>query len=53
MCVEKILILVTLVGPLVTKKDSKQRKATTVKDRLTVTFRFLTSGDSFTTPVLI
>lgn len=40
--------LITLVGPIIGKKDTKLRKAIPVKDRLALTLRFLASGDSFT-----
>ena len=40
--------LIKLIGPIIQKKDTKLRKAIPVKDRLALTLRFLTSGDSFT-----
>nr|CAH7756981.1 unnamed protein product [Callosobruchus chinensis] len=39
--------LIILVGPKISKMDSKFRKAIPVQDRLTITLRFLATGDSF------
>nr|CAH7737687.1 unnamed protein product [Callosobruchus chinensis] len=38
--------LVILVGPKISKMDTKLRKAIPVQDRLAITLRFLATGDS-------
>nr|CAH7763261.1 unnamed protein product [Callosobruchus chinensis] len=40
--------LIILVGPKISKMDTKFRKAIPVQDRLAITLRFLATGDSFT-----
>nr|CAH7713811.1 unnamed protein product [Callosobruchus chinensis] len=40
--------LIILVGPTISKMDTKFRKAIPVQDRLAITLRFLATGDSFT-----
>nr|CAH7733508.1 unnamed protein product [Callosobruchus chinensis] len=40
--------LIILVGPKISKMDTKFRKAISVQDRLAITLRFLATGDSFT-----
>nr|CAH7747408.1 unnamed protein product [Callosobruchus chinensis] len=40
--------LIILVGPKISKMDTKFRKAIPVHDRLGITLRFLATGDSFT-----
>nr|CAH7726416.1 unnamed protein product [Callosobruchus chinensis] len=40
--------LVILVGPKISKMDTKFQKAIPVQDRLAITLRFLATGDSFT-----
>nr|CAH7747793.1 unnamed protein product [Callosobruchus chinensis] len=40
--------LIILVGPKISKMDTKFRKAIPVQDRLAITLRFLASEDSFT-----
>lgn len=39
--------LLSLVSPVITKQDTVMRKSITAKDRLILTLRFLSSGDSF------
>nr|CAH7769890.1 unnamed protein product [Callosobruchus chinensis] len=39
---------IILVGPKISKMDTKFRKAIHVQDRLAITLRFLATGDSFT-----
>lgn len=39
--------LLNWVGPHIAKRDTDQRKATSVTDRLAVTLRFLGTGDSY------
>nr|CAH7768608.1 unnamed protein product [Callosobruchus chinensis] len=40
--------LIILVGPKISKMDTKFRKAIPVQDRLAIKLRFLATGDSFT-----
>nr|CAH7736886.1 unnamed protein product [Callosobruchus chinensis] len=40
--------LVILVGPKISKMDTKFQKAIPVQDRSAITLRFLATGDSFT-----
>nr|CAH7769119.1 unnamed protein product [Callosobruchus chinensis] len=40
--------LIILVGPKISKMDTKFRKAIPVQDRLAITLRFLATGNSFT-----
>nr|CAH7726424.1 unnamed protein product [Callosobruchus chinensis] len=40
--------LIILVGPKISKMDTKFRRAIPVQDRLAITLRFLATGDSFT-----
>nr|CAH7725731.1 unnamed protein product [Callosobruchus chinensis] len=40
--------LIILVGPKISKMDTKFRKAIPVEDRLAITLRFLATGDFFT-----
>lgn len=40
--------LLNMIGPAIQKTDTKFRKAISVKERLSITLRFLASGDSFT-----
>nr|CAH7754691.1 unnamed protein product [Callosobruchus chinensis] len=40
--------LIILVGPKISKMDTKFRKAIPVQDRLAITLRFSATGDSFT-----
>nr|CAH7738892.1 unnamed protein product [Callosobruchus chinensis] len=40
--------LIIIVGPKISKMDTKFRKAIPVQDRLAITLRFLATGDSFT-----
>ena len=42
---ERFKHLLTLVGPLITKKTTKMREPISVAERLTLTLRMLTSGD--------
>ncbi|XP_018516794.2 uncharacterized protein si:dkey-121j17.6 [Lates calcarifer] len=44
---EEFDILLRRVGPLLTRQDTKLRKAIPAKDRLSLTLRFLATGESF------
>nr|CAH7733877.1 unnamed protein product [Callosobruchus chinensis] len=48
MTAEDFVRLIILVGPKISKMDTKFRKAIPVQDRLAITLRFLATGDSFT-----
>jgi hypothetical protein len=40
-------LLLQKIGPHITKKDTKWRKAVPAKERFALTLRFLATGDSF------
>nr|XP_015192141.1 PREDICTED: uncharacterized protein LOC102689759 [Lepisosteus oculatus] len=48
MTAEEFDFLLERVSPLISKQDTKLRKAITARERLSVTLRFLATGESFT-----
>lgn len=47
-CNEDFELLISLIGPTISKQDTNYRNAISVNDCLAVTLRFLATGDSYT-----
>lgn len=47
-CNEDFELLISLIGPTISKQDTNYRDAISVNDRLALTLRFLATGDSYT-----
>ena len=44
MSASQVEVIINLIGDMISKKDTKMRRAIPVKDRVIVTLRFLASG---------